>query len=468
MHQIQPFLKRIALAIIVPLTFLYNLSLPAQRFSKEEVLSDLEELMTSLEATHFNLYAYTSKQAFKAHYLQIQNQIVKDSFSMLETTTLFQQLVAKAHNAHTRISFPAQAYRDYAESGGRIIPLEIAIENGNALIRKNWSDETTIPIGAELKSINGMPITAVLERIYLQIPAERLYFAQAQLEGFSLPRYYWQVFGGENTYEVEVEHNGQLETHDLKGIRVLEDYEFKRDDILQKDRRFRFLSESVAYLRPGELGGDEARYRAFIDSAFIQTKIRKAKTLLIDLRNNPGGDDSFGDYMVSYIADQPFKWASKFQLKSSALVKENVRQTKDTTKAYWNSFLTHTDGTIYPFDFGYYELQPKGKRFTGKVYVLVNRQSYSQATVTAAQIQDYGFGEIVGEETAEYPNLFASIFTYSLPNTGIAVDVSKGKIERVSGIDTGQGVLPDIEIKDHLLEGKDEILDGLMQIITRE
>jgi C-terminal processing protease CtpA/Prc len=94
---------------------------------------------------------------------------------------------------------------------------------------------------------------------------------------------------------------------------------------------------------------------------------------------------------------------------------------------------------------------------------LVNRQSYSQSTVTAAQIQDYGFGQVVGEETAEHPNLFASIFTYELPKTGIRVDVPKGKIQRVNGVDDNKGVIPDILIADHLLDEEDEILEGLLK-----
>ncbi len=99
----------------------------------------------------------------------------------------------------------------------------------------------------------------------------------------------------------------------------------------------------------------------------------------------------------------------------------------------------------------------------GKVYVLVNRQSHSQTTVTAAQIQDYGFATIVGEETGEYPSLYASIFQFKLPNTQIPVNVSKGKIVRVNGSTVEAGVIPDIYIKDHLLDEEDEILEGLLQ-----
>ena len=97
--------------------------------------------------------------------------------------------------------------------------------------------------------------------------------------------------------------------------------------------------------------------------------------------------------------------------------------------------------------------------------MLSNRQSHSQSAVTAAQIQDYGFGIIVGEETGDYPSLYASQFQYTLPTTGIPVKVSKGRIVRVNGSAEEEGVIPDIFIKDYLLDEKDEILEGLLKRI---
>lgn len=451
--------------ILACLASLIYLHMSAQQFSKADVLSDLEYLRSSLEATHFDLYAYTSKKAFEENYSAVKNQIEKDSLPLLEVINLFQKVVAKANNAHTRIAFAdyAQPYIAYFQSGGSVFPLEVAIENGKAFVRKNWSANSNISKGAELKSINGMPTHEIFKKLYPQIAAERLYFKHAQLEVFTLPRYYWQVFGEQKTFDVEILVNGRHSTQKLEAIKALEDYENKREDILKQDWELEFLPNDVVYLRPGAFGGDEDKYKRFIDSAFVEINAKRVENLIIDLRNHSGGDDSFGDYLVSYIADKPFKWASKFKLKSSVLLKEDVRKNRDTTETFWESVLKHKDGEIYDYDFGYYEPQPEANRFQGKVYVLVNRQSYSQSTVTAAQVQDYAFGQIVGEETAEHPDLFASIFTYELPKTGIKVDVPKGKIQRVSSIDKGRGVIPDILIKDNLLDEVDEILNGLLK-----
>jgi len=80
-------------------------------------------------------------------------------------------------------------------------------------------------------------------------------------------------------------------------------------------------------------------------------------------------------------------------------------------------------------------------------------------------IQDYQFGIIVGEETGDLPTLHASQFQFSLPETGIIVKVPKGYIVRVNGSEKRSGVIPDIKIKDHLVDETDEILESLLKRI---
>lgn len=448
------------------LVVLYSFSAIAQnQFSRKQIIQDLMYLKKSLEDTHINLYAYVSKKDFNTNYQRVKSTIKKDSFSALEAKKIFQKVVSKANNGHTRISFPIPEYVAYAKSGGTLFPLEVSIENKKVLVRKNWSENSKVKVGDELIAINNIPIHKVLKAIYPQVSAERVYFKNAQIENISLPRFYWLVFGQQEHYKIDVKQNGKLLTDHLKPVKAIEGFEMKREDILKHGKKYKVISNSVAYIQPGDFGGDLKKYKQFIDSSFVEINTNSFKNLIIDLRNHSGGDDAFGDYIVSYIADKPFKWNSKFQLKTSKQLKEHTRKHRDTTLAYWKSVLNHKNGKIYDYNFDFYKPQPENKRFKGKVCVLVNRQSYSQSTVTASQIQDYGFGTIVGEETGEFPNLYASIYNYQLPNTNISVDVSKGKIARVSGVDKMCGVIPDIKIKDHLLDEKDEVLIGLLKIL---
>ena len=437
-----------------------------KNFSKNDILEDLSYLKESLETAHFDLYKYKGKKEFEKNFKQVQAKISADSISELQTITLFQQVVSKVDNGHTEIQFPASAYTAYAYEQGTLFPLELAFEEGKALIRKNWSENQAIHVGDELLRINGTPIEEILQKIYPQVSAERLYFKLAKIELTSFPRLYWQVFGRVDDFEVEIKSDESVETIPLKSVPLIEGFEMKRDEIFTRENSLDFI-EGNAYLKIGSFTGDEKAYQSFIDSAFTVINKKKSPNLIIDLRNNDGGNDSFSDYLVSYFADQPFRWNDTYYLKTSKLLKDHIRNERDTSQAFWASALNHPDGSVYVYDFGTTAPQAEEKRFKGEVYVLVNRQSHSQSTVAAAQIQDYGFAKIVGEETGEAPSLLASVFYITLPNTGVMLQLSKGYSIRVNGDRSEKGVIPDLFIRDHLLDEKDEILEGLLNILKR-
>lgn len=438
-----------------------------QYFEKDVVKADLEYLYNALQEAHFNVYAYTSKEEFEEAFLRVKNDIREDTLELLEVTSLYQRLVSKINNGHTEIDFPGASYAQYAYAGGTLFPLEIAFEEGQCLIRKNFSSIEEIKTGDEITHINGQSMEEILDAIYPQLSAERAYFKNAKIELYSFPRLYWQVFGQIDSFDVQIKKDEQTQSYALNAVNLIEGYEMKREEVMNAQMNVQFYND-VAYLNPGHFSGDETKYKLSIDSAFLEINKVQPANLIIDLRNNFGGNNSFSDYLVSYIANKPFQWNSRLSIRSSKFLKEHVRKYNDTTDVYFQEILSRNDGEIYDYHFDDYKPQPAEKRFVGKVYVLVNRQSHSQAAVTAAQIQDYDFGIIVGEETGEYPTLYASQFQFTLPNTGILVKVSKGQIVRVNGSLKKEGVIPDIYIQDHLLDEEDEILNELIKKINGE
>ncbi|MCC2618291.1 hypothetical protein LJ739_18690 [Aestuariibacter halophilus] len=436
-------------------------------YTHKQVVDDFEVLYQSLIDTHYNPYAYITEAALKNKYLTLKQQLTAQSYPPLAAINVFQQLVASLNNGHTEIDFPAGPYVDYAEAGGTLFPLELVFEKGAAYVRADYSDNPKIAIGAELIAINGVPIADILQQIYPLISAERTYFKNAKLEVYTFPRYYWYAFGRQDNFTVSVRTENGLQSHQLTAIPVIDGFEAKKDEILRAQQELTFYPRA-AYLNPGHFSGKLAQYQQFVDQAFQQINAAQVDNLIIDLRNNSGGDDAFSDYLVAYLADKPFKWHAEFHLRSSALLKRDTEQKRDLTNPYWRSIMTHEDGARYAFEFEPYTPVPEQQRYTGNVYVLVNRQSHSQASVTAAQIQDHGWGVVVGEETGDYPTLYASQFQYPLPNTGITVKIAKGYIVRVSGSEQQQGVVPDIAINDHLLDNEDEILQGLLQRLNGE
>lgn len=430
-------------------------------YSKAQVLQDVDYLYQSLIEAHYQIYAYTNAKAFKNNYQKVKQQLTADSLTVLQSTTILQKVIAAANNGHTEIDFPASAYRDYAIQAGTVFPLELAFENNQTVIRKNFSDNPNLKPGTPIIAINAISVDSIVKQIMPVISAESAYFKKTKLELYSFPRYYWQIFGQQDQFKITVKSKDSASTHLVTAVPVIDGFESKRNEILKPHRQLKFYAKA-AYLHPGVFAGNEQHFKKFIDSAFLAIRHKKSSHLIIDLRNHGGGNDSFSDYMVSYLAKKPFTWNSNFSIKISRLLKEHIRKHKDTTLPYYKAILRQNNGSIYTPKIDAYQAQNQLKRFKGKVFVLVNRQSHSQATVTAAQIQDYGLGTIVGETTAEYPTLYASQFSFTLPNTGIVAKVSKGYIVRVNGSTIQEGVTPNIFIKDYLLDEKDEILEKLL------
>lgn len=439
----------------------------AQNFDQKSVLADLETLYQSLQQTHYNLFAYTPQQEFEAHYQKLKQSVKQDSLSLLETTSLFQQLISKANTGHAEINFPATPYRAYAMGGGTVFPLEISVQGGKSIITRNFSNNPALQVGGELVAINDLPIQQVLEKIYPQLSAETTYFKNAKLELFSLPRLYWQVFGAKDNFRVNLKVKEETIEVEVPAINLIEDFEMKRTEIITADQSIKWY-DNTAYLKPGNFSGDESAFKQYIDSVFIEINTKSVDHLIIDLRNNSGGHQAFSDYLVSYIADQAFKWHSHFSLKSSNLLKIQTRLESDTTSAYAQNILTHKSGEIFDYSFEAFLPQEESKQFHGKVYVLINRHSYSMAAVTAAMIQDYKFGTIVGEETGDFPTLYAAQFQYPLPNTGIAAKVPKGYMIRPNGSEIKRGVVPDLELREDVSTEADEMLEQLLKIIVSQ
>lgn len=453
--------KQLYLILIILFQFSNSYS-QTQEFSKKDVLEDLDTLKSILENSHYNLYAFTSKEQFDRNFEEVTKSLKEDSISLKEAVGTFQKVISKANTGHAEIDFPAVSYIAFAQQGGKIFPLEIALEGSKAYIRKNYSNNPEIKLGSEIIDVNDKSIKDVLSLIYPHISAERPYLKKAKIEFWSFPRLYWQIFGEEEQFSVTVKENEQIKKYTLQSVSAIEDYEYKRKDILSSDRKVKFYG-NTAYINPGNFSGDENDYRRFIDSAFSAINKKSTKNLIVDLRNNAGGNNSFSDYLISYFANKPFQWNSRFSLKTSKYLKQNTRKNNDTTNAYFQEILKHQDGKVYPYYFEEMQPQEAKKRYKGTVFTLVNRQTYSQAAVAASLIQDYQFGTLAGEETGDFPTLYASIFTVELPNTRTPVKIPKGYIVRVNKSESPEGVIPEILIEDHLLDDNDEILDTLLK-----
>src|SRR5262249_1382308 len=155
---------------------------------------------------------------------------------------------------------------------------------------------------------------------------------------------------------------------------------------------FKMIAPGIGYLRPGPFYNnapnatnmwDASAFREFIDASFKKLLAANAKTLLIDLRDNPGGDNSFSDLMVAWLANKPFRFASAFKIKvSTAAIDSNAKrlavppqELDPISPKLAVAYAQHRIGDVIDFEIP--TAQPHASaRFAGRVYLLINRYSY--------------------------------------------------------------------------------------------
>ena len=239
------------------------------------------------------------------------------------------------------------------------------------------------------------------------------------------------------------------------------------------ERDAKILDQGFAYLKPGPFFNiadtdnpwDVSEFEAFIDTAFKRFIDENCDTLIIDLRNNPGGDNSFSDPMLAWFADRPFRFASEFVVRSSeAAQSANQKRLgarpsdpESVSARYAKHFKSTPFGDTFEFEIP--KAGPRdGEQFEGDIYVLINRHSYSNAVNTASIVQDYGFGVIAGEPTTDFATTFGAMETFTLPKTGISVGFPKAHIIRPNGDRTPGEVTPDWLIKSPIIPVKTDVV----------
>ena len=451
----------------------------------DDARADLRALYSGLESAHFDLFVNRSREDYDALFEQTLATF-NQPLSRLELWRSLQAFTAFGNVAHAKIDFPTDAYGEYRAQGGKAFPIYLKIDDGRAYISENYSASEAVSEGDEILAINDEPIRAWLDRTASYISADIPYIAHSLLES-GFPMYLWLVTGERETFELRLRKSNSL-------IMSAQVAALSYDDLLARievapdrftldytSREARMLDGSVGYLRPGpfynvenpEKLWDNSAMIEFVDAAFESFIASKASTLVLDLRNNPGGDNSFSDPIIAWVADEPFSFASSFLVRSSneAAASNQARldagpdATGSVSAMYAEAFSSAPRGQTFKFEIPI--AQPrKGDQFGGSVYVLVNRNSYSNAVNTAAIFQDYGWGTIVGEPTADFATTYGAMESFTLPHTGFKVSFPKAHIIRPSGDTQPGGVQPDIFISSPIVAtASDTVLERLLEII---
>jgi hypothetical protein len=234
---------------------------------------------------------------------------------------------------------------------------------------------------------------------------------------------------------------------------------------------YKTFEESIGYLDVKDFVIDKRDFYNNLDSIFAKISNDSISNLIIDIRNNPGGNSELADYLISYIHNQPYKANSKILIKRS---EQYYKYMRGYFSWWFKPFLTFIKqindykqtpvGKVYEDIKGFKNPINIKHRYNGKIYLLINANTFSTALGLATVVKDYEIGSIIGEQTKSEVNEFGDIYPFDLPNSGLWVWCSAKRFIRPSGKMTKGGLKPDIFVEDE----NDKILKYTIDLIRNQ
>lgn len=449
---------------------------PAQQLTPRQLREDFEQLYTTLQAAHYDLYARRDKASFDAAYARVREGL-DTPLGRDEALLAFQRFVALGRVAHARLDLPFERWAGFREAGGKALGIRLRVRDGKVYVLSEFAGTEGIAPGDRVLAIDGEPALDWLDRMGRLVSADTDYLLHAQMENL-LPALAWFTLGEVDGVRLVLagEDGGSREVWLPATTRAqLEAVEARAGAPATLDlsgREARMLGDGIAYLRPGPFYDDRpeasspwdrSHFRAFIDQAFESFLAAGATDLVLDLRDNPGGDNSFSDLVVAWFADKPFRFSDAFEIRVSRATIASNQARVDASPGDAGSdsarmaelFKGAPLGSVVRYDIPWNQPRP-APRFQGRVHVLVNRHSYSNAVNVAAIVQDLGFGRVLGEETADLATTLGAMEQFTLAHSGLAVGYPKARILRPSGDPTPRGVVPDVALPRPIPEGPED------------
>lgn len=430
---------------------------------KENLNKDFDFLVSAITETHPNPYSVISKNEFDSKIAKIKENF-KDSLTLKEYYRMIAPLVASLKDGHTSLKFPGRKLYNETDNLFPFI-IKSSLEKPFLSVTENLnSDYSQIPVGAEILKINDIPAEKIIQKIIENTSGESNDYRLKMGADFY---FFGFVFGAfydlKDTAVVEYIFENKIYKKSIPTVtlsNLMEIIKKKKNQPSNQPQNVAFQDFSLI-LKPEiktaifdiRYFNDETKFQDFLSESFKKIKIQKINKIVIDIRENGGGNSTLGDELLKYITSKPFKQFDNTTIKYSQLQKDFYKDycESDTLKNCntYNYIKTKKNGEMERFPVeNLTEPYPKSERFDGKVYLLTSVRTFSSASSFAQAFKHYKIGKIVGQETGGWIVSYGDKIMSELPITKIPLSVSTKKFYTVGTTDEDlHGVKPDIEMK---------------------
>ncbi|MBN3034563.1 MAG: hypothetical protein JW861_03195 [Bacteroidales bacterium] len=432
-------MKTLTILIIPILAFLHTLRAQEQ-FTRQEILADMDSLSSIILDIHPDMFAGISREEFVERLEHAKGHAV-DGMTRLGFFRIAAPLVAALGDGHTAVYFPCGEL-EYPHVRLFPVSVEIVHTDSSVIARADHSEAgACIPGGAEILSVNQIISTELVGQMLTYVSGERLFYRATRLRRRFAPLLY--AICGDTVFAVEYRTGSDTLQATLSGLsweelsgRIQQNLTPVKGNSLSIDEVNR-----IAVIHFEEMEALD-RFSRFADSAFRVIRERGASDLIIDIRENGGGDSRVADELFQYISPVPFQQVGSLTEKLSR------RQMHYLETTYGVQFGPGDTTGIRTYDAPpLIPLRDNPWRFTGNTILLTSHNTFSAAADLAWTFRYFRMGTVAGEETGGMAVSFGAVIPQSLPHTGIEIGVSS-KLACNYGA-TGEeihGALPDHEV----------------------
>jgi len=428
-------MRKVAYIFVFLILFLPYIS-AQKKLSREQLVADADTLYAQMYDIHPNLFAVYPQSEFEKGLGEAKSQF-RDSMIFVDFYRLVTPLVVNLGDGHTSVFLPANLIDKHKKIA---FPFEIDVDKTTYAIsiKENFS-ESDIPVGANILSINGRSSEELLR--------EFLKYASGENNLFKFERVKWNfrllpyLIYGDSTFVVKYRDGEKEKTFTVNGI-TQEQFDTRKKESSKKVKQE--VSRNYVLTVDDEINtaiidfrsfADFDKFSSFLDSTFSLIKEKNIKSLIVDLRQNGGGNSRLGDELFQYISPVPFQQFGMADVKMSP-----------TLKRIFNDTISEPGLKTYKGSLN--ELVDNEKRFTGNTYLLTSNHTFSSAADFAWTFHHFGMGKIIGEETGGLIVSFGDVAGSKVPNTGIGFGTSWKKFYGYGADDSYMhGVRPDYEVK---------------------
>lgn len=430
--------------------------------SNEDKVYGLSKFWQEVNYNFVYLYK-VDKESWENDYKKLITE-VQETKNDYEYYRLLEGFCASLKDGHTNVFYPKEIQNEIYNTYFGEYRLFLTNINGKAIItRINFSKKDEIPIGTEVMKINGLSTKDYINKNvkpYISSSADYI------REDLSVQNLFKSPKGTSFSVVLKLPNETIKKitlTHSITKEKKVHP-PFQQNELLT----FKWLGNKIAYVALNSFSNPK------IDSLFLEIlpELYNAKSLIIDLRNNGGGDTYVGFEILQYLVADSLLYCSKQESRLHIPAYKawgKWTTAKDTIGDKWakQEYLSFRDNYFYTFPNEPDTIKIRAKRIVIPTAVLIGHNTASAAEDFLIYAENQSHFTKIGEPT------FASTgqpMLFELPGGGIARVCTK-KDSYPSGKEfVGYGIQPDIEVEKTLndyMENKDPVLKRAIEYLNK-